>query len=136
MQPPRATRLVVRIGGKRMYLWRVVDHEGEVLDMLVQSRRDSRTALRLMRKLLKKQGFAPKLLVTDKLRSYAHLIETTARLLAPPPRHRTRPREMDNGSSATAIVGPRPLIRLGPGGDPREVPPNGGMEIKWRLQAL
>ena len=43
---------------------------GEVLDMLVQSRRDSRAALRLMRKLLRKQGFAPKLLVTDKLRSY------------------------------------------------------------------
>jgi len=63
--------MVVRIGGKRMYLWRAVDHEGEVLDMLVQSRRDSRAALRLMRKLLKKQGFAPKLLVTDKLRSYA-----------------------------------------------------------------
>src|SRR5215471_4619639 len=63
--------LVVRIGGKRMYLWRAVDHEGEVLDMLVQSRRDSQAALRLMRKLLKKQGFAPKLLVTDKLRSYA-----------------------------------------------------------------
>jgi hypothetical protein len=89
-----------------------------------------------MRKMLKKQGFVPKLLVTDKLRSYAHLIETTARLLAPPPRHRTRPRETDNGSSAIAIVGPRPLIRLGSGGDPREVPPNGGMEIKWRLQAL
>src|SRR3974390_81428 len=52
-----------------MYLWRAVDHEGEVLDMLVQSRRDSRAALRLMRKLLKKQGFVPKLLVTDKLRS-------------------------------------------------------------------
>src|SRR6516225_1479773 len=71
MQLPRATRLVVRIGGKRMYLWRAVDHEGEVLDMLVQSRRDSRAALRLMRELLKKQGFAPKLLVTDKLRSDA-----------------------------------------------------------------
>src|SRR5437763_13609660 len=58
--------MVVRIAGKRMYLWRAVDHEGEVLDMLVQRRRDSRAALRLMRKLLKKQGFAPKLLVTDK----------------------------------------------------------------------
>ena len=44
--------------------------EAEVLDMLVQSRRDSRAALRLMRKLLRKQGFVPKLLVTDKLRSY------------------------------------------------------------------
>jgi putative transposase len=63
--------MVVRIAGKRMYLWRAVDHEGEVLDMLVQRRRDSRAALRLMRKLLKKQGFAPKLLVTDKLGTYA-----------------------------------------------------------------
>jgi putative transposase len=63
--------MVVRIGGKRMYLWRAVDQEGEVLDMLVQSRRDSRAALRLMRKLLKKYCFAPKLLVTDKLRSHA-----------------------------------------------------------------
>ena len=71
MQLPRATRLVVWIAGERMYLWRAVDHEGEVLDMLVQRPRDSRAALRLMRKLLKKQEFVPKLLVTDKLRSYA-----------------------------------------------------------------
>jgi putative transposase len=63
--------MVIRIAGARMYLWRAVDHEGEVLDMLVQRRRDTRAALRLMRKLLKKQGFPPKLLVTDKLRSYA-----------------------------------------------------------------
>jgi putative transposase len=62
--------MVVRIAGKRMYLWRAVDHEGEVLDMLVQRRRDTRAVLRLMPKLLRKQGFAPKLLVTDKLRSY------------------------------------------------------------------
>src|SRR3954467_7345879 len=63
--------MVVRIAGERMYLWRAVDDEGEVLEMLVQRRRDTRSALRLMRKLLKKQGFVPKLLVTDKLRSYA-----------------------------------------------------------------
>jgi transposase-like protein len=62
--------MVVRIAGKRMYLWRAVDHEGEVLDMLVQRRRDKRAALRLMRKLVKKQGFTPKLLTTDKLGSY------------------------------------------------------------------
>ena len=62
--------MVVRIAGSQMYLWRAVDHEGEVLDMLVQRRRDGRAALRLMRKLLRKQGFVPKLLVTDKLRSY------------------------------------------------------------------
>src|SRR5467141_5201405 len=62
--------MVVRIAGRRMYLWRAVDHEGEVLDMLVQRRRGKRAAVRLMRKLLKKQGFAPKLLTTDKLGSY------------------------------------------------------------------
>ena len=44
--------MVGRIAGKRMYLWRAVDNEGEVLDMLVQQRRDTRAALRLMRKLL------------------------------------------------------------------------------------
>jgi putative transposase len=63
-------RNVVRIAWKRMYLWCAVDHEGEVLDMLVQRRRDTRAALLLMRKLLKKLGFAPKLLVTDKLGCY------------------------------------------------------------------
>src|SRR6266446_5074751 len=62
--------MVVRIAGERMYLWRAVDCEGEVLDILVQRRRDTRAALRLMRKLLKKQDFALKLLVTDKLHSY------------------------------------------------------------------
>jgi transposase-like protein len=51
---------------------------GEVLDVLVQRRRDdSRAALRLMRKLLKEQGFAPRLLVTDKLRSYASAFRTS-----------------------------------------------------------
>jgi transposase-like protein len=62
--------MVVRIAGKRMYLWRAVDHEGEVLDMLVHRRRNKRAALRLMRKLLREQGFVPKLLTTDKLGSY------------------------------------------------------------------
>ena len=49
---------------------RAVDDEGEVLDLLVQRRRDKAAAVKLMRKLLKKQGFAPDVLVTDKLRSY------------------------------------------------------------------
>jgi transposase-like protein len=63
--------MVVRIGGERIYLWRAVDHEGEILDMLVQRRRDRRAAVTLMRALLKKQGFAPATIVTDRLRSYA-----------------------------------------------------------------
>src|SRR4028118_409212 len=62
--------MVVRIGGKKMYLWRAVDSEGEVLDLLVQPRRDTAAALRLMRKLLRKQGYAPNELVTDRLGSY------------------------------------------------------------------
>jgi putative transposase len=57
--------------GKRMYLWRAVDHEGEVLEILVQRRRDRSAAVKLMRKLLRKQGFAPTRVTTDKLRSYA-----------------------------------------------------------------
>ena len=62
--------MFVSIGGKWMYLWRAVDAEGEVLDCLVQSCRDKRTAKKLMRKLLKKQGFAPSHLVTDDLKSW------------------------------------------------------------------
>jgi len=62
--------MVVRIGGKRFWLWRAVDNEGEVLDILVQGRRDTNAALRLIRKLLRKQGFAPTVMVTDKLGSY------------------------------------------------------------------
>ena len=60
----------VSIRGKRQYLWRAVDDEGEVLEILVQSRRDKQAALKLIRKLLKKQGFVPDAVVTDKLRSY------------------------------------------------------------------
>ena len=58
------------IAGRQFWLWRAVDDEGEVLDLLVQRRRDKAAAVKLMRKLLKKQGFAPEVLVTDKLRSY------------------------------------------------------------------
>jgi transposase-like protein len=62
--------MVVTTGGKRMYLWRAVDAEGEVLDMLMQSRRDTGAALRLMKKLLKNQSVSPEAIVTDGLRSY------------------------------------------------------------------
>ena len=62
--------MVVSIQGTRMYLWRAVDSEGEVLDLLVQPKRDTAAALRLMRKLLRKQGYTPDELVTDKLGSY------------------------------------------------------------------
>ncbi len=62
--------MYVAIGGRRMHLWRAIDQNGELLDILVQATRDKRAALKLMRKLLKKHGFAPRTLVTDKWRSY------------------------------------------------------------------
>ena len=70
VQFPRATRLYLKIDGRLVYLWRAVDAEGEVLDVLVQTRRNKRAALKLMRKLLKKYGFVPDKLVMDDLRSY------------------------------------------------------------------
>lgn len=62
--------MVIVIRGKRHWLWRAVDNEGTVLDFLVQVRRNTKAAKKLMYSLLKKQGFAPTLIVTDKLRSY------------------------------------------------------------------
>ena len=62
--------MVVRIRGRRMYLWRAVDDEGEVLDVLVQKRRNKHAALKLLRRLLKSQGIHPDTIVTDKLASY------------------------------------------------------------------
>src|SRR6202049_1870088 len=61
----------LKIDGRMVYLWRAVDAEGEVLDVLVQSKRNKHAALKLMRKLLKKYGFVPDKLITDELRSYA-----------------------------------------------------------------
>ena len=72
MRFPRATRqVVISIAGKKHWLWRAVDQDGFVLDILVQSRRDKKAAKRLFRKLLRKQGRTPRVLVTDKLKSYA-----------------------------------------------------------------
>jgi len=62
--------MVIVIRGRRHWLWRAVDNEGEVLDFLVQSKRNAKAALKLMRRLLKKQGRAPTRITTDKLRSY------------------------------------------------------------------
>jgi putative transposase len=61
----------LKIDGRMVYLWRAVDAEGEVLDVLVQTNRNKRAALKLMRKLLKKYGFVPDKLITDEVRSYA-----------------------------------------------------------------
>jgi putative transposase len=75
----------LKIDGRLVYLWRAVDSEGEVLDVLVQTKRNKAAALKLMRKLLKQYGFLPENLVTDDLRSY----HAAARDLGIEHRHRT-----------------------------------------------
>ena len=67
----RLDEVYLKIDGRMVYLWRAVDAEGEVLDVLVQSKRHKHAALKLMRKLLKKYAFVPERLVTDDLRSYS-----------------------------------------------------------------
>jgi putative transposase len=63
--------VVISIAGQKHWLWRAVGQHGVVLDILVQSRRNAKAAQRLLRKLLKKQGVAPRVMITDKLASYA-----------------------------------------------------------------
>ena len=77
-------QMVVRIRGRRMYLWRAVDDEGEVLGILVQKRRNKHAALKLLRRLLKNQGIHPETITTDKLASYGAAV----RVLGLTARHR------------------------------------------------
>lgn len=62
--------MVITIAGRKHWLWRAVDQDGYVLDEIVQNRRNTTAARRLLTRLLKKQGIAPKWMITDKLRSY------------------------------------------------------------------
>ena len=62
--------MFITISGQRRYLWRAVDQHGNVLDILVTSRRDTTAATRFFRKLLKGLEYVPRVLITDKLRSY------------------------------------------------------------------
>ena len=66
----------VTIQGRQQYLWRAVDEDGDVLDILVQSHRNRRAAVRFFRKLRKTQGRIPRRLITDQLRSYAAACRT------------------------------------------------------------
>ncbi len=61
----------VRIRGKQQYLYRAVDQDGDVIDILVQGKRNTRAAVRFFRRLIKRQGVGPRRLVTDKLKSYS-----------------------------------------------------------------
>ena len=68
--PWHLDEVYLKIDGRMVYLWRAVDAEGEVLDVLVQSKRNKHAALKLMRKLLKKYAIVPERMITDNLRSY------------------------------------------------------------------
>ena len=61
----------LKINGRTQYLWRAVDQDGDVLDIIVQSRRDSKAAKKFFRKLLKALRYVPRMIITDKLRSYS-----------------------------------------------------------------
>jgi putative transposase len=62
---------VITIAGQKHWLWRAVDQDGDVLDEIVQTRRGTKAAKRLLKRLLKKQGCPPRRMITDKLGSYA-----------------------------------------------------------------
>ena len=76
----------VTIRGRQQYLWRAVDQDGDLIDVLVQSRRNRQAAARFFRKLLKGQGREPRRLITDKLRSYS----AAHRTVMPSVAHSTR----------------------------------------------
>jgi transposase-like protein len=142
--------MVVSIQGRRMYLWRAVDSEGEILDLLVQPRRDKAAALRLMRKLVRKQGYAPRVLVTDKLQSYG-----AARLWGRPARPRAvgapragsaqkqSGRELASDGATTRAedaalqVGSlRPALPLDPGSGPQYLQPSAPPALTFHASAV
>ena len=67
--------MVCTVGGKRMYLWRAVDDEGEVLDLVMQRRRDTGAALKLLNRLLRNQPVEPQAIITDGLGSYVSALK-------------------------------------------------------------
>ncbi|UQV19382.1 IS6 family transposase [Brevundimonas albigilva] len=71
--------MVCWIGGRQMYLWRAVDDEGEVLDLVVQRRRDTQAALKLLGRLLRNQPIEPKRITTDGLVSYGAALRELGR---------------------------------------------------------
>ena len=91
--------MCVRVGGKQMYLWRAVDAEGEVLDVLLQAKRDTKAARKLMRKLLKKQGMVPDEWVTDKNPAYGAALRSLKLTRAP----HTRRKRANNRAESSHI---------------------------------
>src|SRR3712207_5717322 len=93
--------MFVQIGGKQMYRWRAVDAEGEVLNVLLQAKRDTKAARKLMRKLLKRQGMAPDEWVTDKNPAYGAALRELKLTRAP---HTRRKRANSRAESSHGPV--------------------------------
>lgn len=93
--------LVSTIGGERVWIWRAVDDEGEVMDMVVQKRRDTGAALRLLRRLLRNQNVEPQRIVTDGLRSYSPALE---QLGLSDRHHRGRLRDNNRAENSHLII--------------------------------
>ena len=110
--------MFVSIGGRSVYLWRAVDGEGEILDALVQPRRNKAAALRLRRKLPRKQGRAPGTLVADRLGSYAAAARELG-LAAAHVRARSANNRAEGSCPASTPMGQWPTSRGPAPGPPR-----------------
>ena len=93
--------LVSTIAGERVWIWRAVDDESEVMDMVVQKRRDASAALRLLRRLLKNQNVEPQRIVTDGLSSYGAALE---RLGLGERHHRGRLRDNNRAENSHLVI--------------------------------
>ena len=93
---PRAAAVQPLRSDRKHWLWRAVDQHGVVLDILVQSRRNTKAAKRLLRKLLKKHGKAPRVMITDKLASYS----AAKRVVMPGVEHRQHKGLNDGGENS------------------------------------
>ena len=105
MRFPRATRLVITIGGEQHWLWRAVDQDGYILDEIVEPRRDTKAAKRLLTRLLKKQGCPPRGMITDKLGSYSAAAPDHARHRASLAKGPQQPGRELSPASATTRAG-------------------------------
>ena len=126
----------LKIDGRLVYLWRAVDAEGEVLDVLVQTRRSRAAALKLMRKLLKKFCFVPEAVVTDDLRSFGAM---TAKSVEKPFFSLTS--ALAKASSAALprgpmILRPRPKERSRQSPNPTMIRPRSGTELAMPLTCM
>jgi putative transposase len=102
--------MVCKGGGRRMYLWRAVDDEGEVLDLVLQRRRDTGAALRLIKRLLRNQPIEPQRIVTDDLGPYPAALSDLGLLHL---HHPGRPRENNRAENSHRPIRKRERQQLG-----------------------